>query len=91
MFTGFAEHVVTLLAGAAAFYPLGADAESVPAHPLLVLAEPSTLTLAIIGAGVMAVSHRVRRTKRLNAQSSQSTYAKKNASHADEQPRRGAA
>ncbi len=92
MFTGFAEHTVNLLAEVAPIFPLGGDADLAQSgHPLMVLAEPSTLTLAMIGAGVMAVSYRVRRSKQWHSRSSQTKCVKKDASHIGEQPRRGAA
>lgn len=92
MFTGFVEHAVALLADVAPIYPVGAEADLIQSsHPLMVLAEPSTLALAIIGVGVLAVSHRVRRAKRRYTHSSQARYAKQSVSHVSEPPKRGAA
>lgn len=89
MFTGFAEHAVALLADVAQIYPLGADADLSPSsHPLMVLAEPSTLALTIIGAGVLAITQRARRRRHRVAHV---PHTAKSSQKAGEIPTRGAA
>jgi len=90
MFTVLAERVVTLLAEVPAVFLHDVESDLAQSnHPLMVLAEPSTLALAIIGAGVFAVTQRARRKRQRTTHVAR--IGKKDSQKADEIPKRGAA
>lgn len=90
MFTAFVVSAIALFAEAALLDPSGTDAGlAEPSHPLMVLAEPSSFALAVIGIGLMTITHRFRRAKRRYANALPSS--KTAPPEVVERPKRGAA